>query len=114
MRSYQLRHKIRIQRRTRSLDPYGQPHECWADYLSVRAHIRPISGKENVGALSVNPSLTHTIAVRYKPAFGLPLLMVSNRVRFGERVFNIESVRNLEERNRWVILNCIEGSADGQ
>lgn len=114
MRSYQLRHKIRIQRRARSLDPYGQPHEIWADYLSVRAHIRPISGKESVGALSVNPSLTHTIAVRYKPAFGLPHSMASYRVHFGERVFNIESVRNLEERNRWVILNCIEGSADGQ
>ncbi len=114
MRSYQLRHKIRIQRRTRSLDPYGQHHECWVDYLSVRAQIRPVSGRESVGALSVNPSLTHTIAVRYKPAFGLPLLMASYRVHFGGRVFNIESVRNLEERNRWVILNCIEGSADGQ
>jgi SPP1 family predicted phage head-tail adaptor len=114
MRSYQLRHKIRIQRRTRSLDPYGQPQESWEDYLSVRAHIRPVSGKESAGGLSVNPSLTHTIAVRYKPAFGLPLMMASNRVRFGERVFNIESVRNLEERNRWVILNCIEGSVDGQ
>ena len=114
MRSYQLRHKVRIQRRTRSLDPYGQSQESWEDYLSVRAHIRPVSGKESAGGLSVNPSLTHTIAVRYKPTFGLPLMMASNRVRFGERVFNIESVRNLEERNRWVILNCIEGSADGQ
>jgi head-tail adaptor len=73
-----------------------------------------VSGKESVGALSVNSSLTHTIAVRYKPAFGLPHSMASYRVHFGERVFNIESVRNLEERNRWVILNCIECSADGQ
>ena len=113
-RSGQLRHQLKIQRRICALDDFGQQQDRWEDFLALRGNMRPVSGTEKVGSLSLNPSLTHTIAVRYRPALCFPLELASYRVLFGARILNIESVRNLEERNRWVVLNCVEGSRDGQ
>ena len=113
MSSGKLHHRIKIQKRNRTLDMYGQRQDSWEDYLSVRANVRPVSGMEKIASMSVVASLTHTILVRYRNEFRFPLKVASMRVLFDERVFDIDSVRNLEERNRWAVLNCVEGSVDG-
>jgi len=113
MASGKLHHRIKIQKRNRTLDMYGQRQDSWEDYLSVRANVRPVSGMEKIASMSVAASLTHTILVRYRNEFRFPLKVASMRVLFDERVFDIDSVRNLEERNRWAVLNCVEGSFDG-
>jgi len=113
MSSGKLHHRIKIQKRNRTLDMYGQRQDSWEDYLSVRANVRPVSGMEKIASMSVAASLTHTILVRYRNEFRFPLKVASMRVLFDERVFDIDSVRNLEERNRWAVLNCVEGSVDG-
>jgi SPP1 family predicted phage head-tail adaptor len=113
MASGKLHHRIKIQKRNRSLDMYGQQQDSWEDYLSVRANVRPVSGMEKLASMSVAATLTHTILVRYRKEFRFPLKVASMRVVFDERVLDIDSVRNLEERNRWAVLNCVEGSVDG-
>ncbi len=110
----QLRHTITIQRRTSTLDDYGQKVNTWSTVATTRANIRPVGGKEQKAGMEMMAKLTHTVAVRYQSALVPPLEASTWRVMFGTRVLNIVNSRNLEEKNRWIIFECEEGSRDGE
>lgn len=114
MHAGQLRHTITIQSRSATKDDYGQKVNTWATVATTRADIRPLSGREKVSGMEMAVKLTHTVAVRYQAALVPPLEASTWRVLFGSRVLNIIASRNLEEKNRWIVLECEEGSLDGE
>lgn len=110
----QLRHAITVQRRTSTQDDYGQKVNTWSAVATVKADIRPVGGREQKAAMEMMAKLTHTVAVRFQTALVPPLEASAWRVLFGTRVLNIVNSRNLEEKNRWIIFECEEGSRDGE
>lgn len=115
MHSNECRHSIQIQRRSTTLDSYGQQITTWETIATTKASIRAAGrSTEKVSANQITATLTHSIATRYQSAFGLPIGMSAMRIIFNTRVINIVSARILEEKNQWVVFDCVEGSLDGQ
>ncbi len=66
------------------------------------------SGREVVTAREVLPEMTHTLMIRYRAG-------VTRGMRFvyGSRIFDVLAVRNPEEANEILLLDCKEGRSQG-
>jgi SPP1 family predicted phage head-tail adaptor len=104
MRAGQLRQTITLQTLTPTGDNAGGvASETPVDFATLYAHVEPLSGRELVQAHQVNDELTHRIVMRYYPG------VASNmRVKYGTRFFLIESIIDVDERHRGLILMCKE------
>jgi SPP1 family predicted phage head-tail adaptor len=103
--SGKLRHKIKIQRENLTDDGYGGSTVLWVDRLEARAWIKPTSGTEQNFGMQTQDTVTHDIVIRYSSTE----ILAKDSVLFETRRFNIRSVINVEERNRWLQLRCEEG-----
>lgn len=103
MRAGRLRHEITIQEPTATQNAVGEETLSWSDYATVRASVEPMSGREYWNSKQVQSEITHEIRIRYYPGVTSEM-----RVSWGNRVFEIESVINVNERNREMILMCKE------
>lgn len=90
----QLRHRVIIQEVVETQDTYGQATKSYNDLGTRYASISPVNGTENKQGQQINAQVTHKINMRYTP-----LVTVKTRLLFGNRVFNIISVKNKDERN---------------
>ena len=108
MRAGQLRHRVTIQSRSTTPDTYGQPALTWTDWQDVSASIAPLAGREAITADAVQSSITHRIRLRY-----LEGLTVAHRIVFGSRIFDIQSVADISERNREMEVFATEGPSAG-
>lgn len=116
MRISKLQQRISIQRRSATLDAYGQEINSWTNIATVWAEVKPISGKEKMrlNSMVVESQLTHQVTVRFSEVF-LPATQADAwRILFGTRVFNITASMNVDEENKMIIFDCTEGSLDGQ
>lgn len=115
MHANECRHTIQIQKKSVTLDAYGQQVNAWATLATTKASIRAAGRSvEKMSGNQMTEMLTHTIATRYQIAFGLPAEMSAMRIVFNGRIIGIVSARILEEKNLWVVFDCVEGSLDGQ
>lgn len=103
MRAGQLKKRVTIQHPTRVSDSMGGFTETWTDDATVWAAIWPTSAKEQQLALKETMNITHRIRIRYRSVF-----RNGWRLKFGERYFAIQSIINIEERNEWFDLLCVE------
>jgi len=103
MRPGQLRHRISIQTNTPTTNDFNEEVEGWSTDATTWASIEPMSGKELVNAQQVVANITHKIIIRFRSG-----IAPQQRILFGSRIFNIESVINPEERNRELQLLCTE------
>lgn len=108
MRSGPLRHRITFQRRADTLDAFGHPSTGWQDVATVWASVEPISGRERLSANQVQAETTHRIRTR-----GRPGLAPSMRIRFGVRVFDIQSIIDRREIGAELEILAVEGLTDG-
>lgn len=93
MRAGKLRHRIEIQKPVEVENPQGEPVKSWELVDTVWASIDPISANERFTALQVMGEVTHQIGMRYRQ------IDTAWRLKYGQRVFNIDSSLNYEERN---------------
>lgn len=105
MRAGTLRHRVTIQQNTPTQDAFGEPIESWSTYATVWAAVEPLTGNERfvpVGA-QVQATVSTRIRIRYRDG-------VTNQMRvlWGSRIYRIEAVLNLEERDREIHLLCEE------
>lgn len=91
-----------IQTPTPANDLLGVPGS-WADVRRVWAEITPLSGREYLQAQQMTATSSHRIRTEY-------VADVNPRMRLihGARVFNVQSVVNVEERNRELEWMCTE------
>lgn len=101
----EYRHIITIQKKTDIQNEYGEEIEEWADVVTTRAGLYPISGKEFFAAETINSEVTHKVNIRYIPN---KVITPDMRVKFGDRTFHINSVINFQERNVELQLMCKE------
>ncbi len=103
MRAGELRRQITVQRYSETQNDYGEVIKDWFDLFTTRASVRPISGKEIAINHSIVNELTHKIFIRYRAN-----IKPSDRVLFKDRIFNIASVINYDEKDISIELLCRE------
>lgn len=116
MRISKLQQRITIQRRSPTLDAYGQEINTWINIGTVWAEVKPLSGREKLrsNSMVVESQLTHQVTVRYSESFVPPTTADAWRILFGTRIFNITASMNVDEGDKTIIFDCTEGSLDGQ
>lgn len=105
--SGELAHKIQIQvPRTAPGDSFGQSitPDTWDTVLSVRAAIEAAGAGERNESAQLVSEVSHLVIIRWTPTF----IGANFRVLFGARIFAVQAVTNLFERNRVLILRCNE------
>ena len=70
---------------------------------NVYAAIWPVQGSELVQSMQTDMVISHRIRIRYRK-----LMRPDWRIQFGARKFNITSIVNPNEENRWTDLYCKE------
>lgn len=90
----ELRHCLKVLSRTLTADAGGGQAEAWSAGSQFFGSIQPVSGRERFRTGSLDASVTHRITCRYRSD-----LNPTKRIGFGTRVFRIESIQNVEERN---------------
>lgn len=116
MRISKLQQRITVQRRSTTLDAYGQEINSWINIGTVWAEVKPLSGREKMrsNAMVVEAELTHQVTVRYSELFTPSTTADAWRILFGTRIFNITASMNIDEADKTIIFDCTEGSFDGQ
>jgi len=98
-----LRHRVNLQRRTTTQSATGQPTVAWTTYAARWASVRPLQGREFMLAKQVAADVTTEIKLRY-----LGGVTAEDRVLFGSRIYDINTVINTDERNVELVLMCKE------
>jgi len=108
MRAGKLRHQITLQRKSLTPDEYGGPVETWTDVGTVWASVEPLQGRELTNAQTVNAETTTKITMRYVSG-----VTAADRIVFGGRFYNLQSVIDPEMKHRELIILAFEGLNEG-
>lgn len=103
MRADYLRHRIAIQQLKEGEDLDGYPEDTWELHHEEMAKINPLQGREYEQAQQMQAGISHKITTRFFAGANSSMRLV-----YGARVFNVESVINQGERNRWLEWRCEE------
>jgi SPP1 family predicted phage head-tail adaptor len=103
MQAGKLRHVITIRQRSDTQDSFGQPIPTWSDFATIHARVEPIAGGENLIGRELTANATHRITIRYCAGATAKMQVV-----WGSRTFDINFVRNLDEKNVTQELICQE------
>ena len=101
-----MRHKVKLQKPTSTRDAGGGVSQTYTTLKELWARIRPVSGSEKYRQGKVQESVTHEIIIRYRDDLG-----TDYRIHYESRNFNIKVARNIDERDRYWLLQCTEGEA---
>lgn len=109
MRAGRLRHRVTLETRSTSVDSLGARVDTWTTIATRRCDIKPLTGKENTADNAIEYSrVTTEIRLRYDS--NLSRLKPHDRaVDYSQSpavVYDIESVINLMERDREILLRC--------
>lgn len=99
----ELRHYIALQSSTETRGTGGSVVKSWSTHTSVWARVQPLTGQVALQAQQINAELTHRITIRYNST-----LAEGDRVLWGSRIFDINVIRNLDERDIYQELLCKE------
>lgn len=99
----ELRSRITIQNLVRAADGQGGYTESWVDYASVWAKFVPMKSSERYFSEQLRPENYNRIDIRY-----IAGLTTSMKVLFDGRVFQIQSIVNMDERKFFIALHCQE------
>lgn len=97
-----LRHRVTIETPAATLTPDGHS-TGWSVVGSIFANVRPMRGKEIFYQEQASEAITHKVEIRYRPD-----ISARNRLIFEDRVLNIVSTLNVDERNDMIELTCAE------
>ena len=103
MRAGPLRHRITIEAPVETQTTDGSIVTTWQAFATVWASIEPLIGREYFAQQREQAAVSHRIRMRCQS--GITHKM---RIAWGTRIFEIESVLNVGERNREIVLMCQE------
>ena len=109
MRAGQRRHQVVIQSKNITTDGYGGAVETWSNFATgVWAAVEPLQGRELTNAQAVFAETTTKISMPY-----LTGVTTAHRITNGGKIYNIQSIVNIEMRNRDLIILASEGLNEG-
>lgn len=112
MSAGKLNRRITIQRRSATLDDYGQESSGWTDIATVWADVRPIGGREKLRSMAVESTLTHTVLVRYRTDLLPAVAADAWRIVYGTRILQITASMDQDDARKFIIFDCVETGAD--
>jgi len=117
MQSGKLRFRVTLQRRTETQQPGGQPIQSYVDIATVKAAIRPLSGRELIAAQQVQFQANTEITIRWRGDID-ETCRVRHVVVFDspEVVDNYDVIAPLPDpktNRRELKLLCVKRSAEG-
>jgi SPP1 family predicted phage head-tail adaptor len=95
-----LRHRVTLEAPDETPDGAGGVARAWTPLGEVWAAIEPLGAGEAVIADKRLGRLSHRIFIRHRAG-----LTLNHRLRLGARTFSIRSLRDAEERGRF--LECL-------
>lgn len=99
----ELRQRVVFQSAVKLDDGYGGKQVIWQDAFSAWALIEPLSAHEKFEAMSVQSRITHRVYIRYRSDVSTGM-----RIRYGDRLFEIEGILDVGEQKRFLELLCSE------
>lgn len=95
-----MRTRVTVQRFTSSADAVGEPIRTWFDYCSRWAYVRHVPGSrrgERFIADQFRAEADWIFQVRYDTE--TKAITPKDRIVYDSRTFNIQTVRNVDDRN---------------
>lgn len=105
----ELRHRIALESLQQTPDGQGGATLAWNLVQECWAKITPKSGAERVFAQKLEDVYDHEILIR-NTLDHLPN-KAADRIRYGNRLFQIHSVTFVDERQWWILIRVKEGVA---
>jgi SPP1 family predicted phage head-tail adaptor len=99
----ELRQRFEIQKNTPVRGTTGEPVDAWSTIDEIWGKIEQAKGQERWMSPQVTATAFFKITVRYHPEIN-----VARQLKMGDRIFDINEVNNVEERNRWMVLTAQE------
>lgn len=99
----ELNRKVIVERRSTTLGTMGEEINSWTTYKAIWCKVLPGRGQESAIARRETGKLETKFWCRYFS--GLTLKM---RLNLSGRYFDIVSIANLEERNRFLEVTAVE------
>jgi SPP1 family predicted phage head-tail adaptor len=101
-----LRNQIAVQQKSNTVTGTGSPLASWTTILTCMAAINTTAEREVYQTGQFSGQVTHRVSI-YWPGVSIPIT-AGMQVLFGTRVFTIQAVDNVQERNRVLHLMCLE------
>ncbi len=98
--------RLYLQQESAMADTGGGSAMNWTTINTIWASIEPISGSEQMIAGKLSGTITHRIRMRYDAT-----ITTAMRFMLGTRVYNIRSIKNIQQRNRALEILAEEGVA---
>ena len=109
-----LRYSIVLQSRSRSTDSGGGFTSSWGNTRQVFAQVKPINGNNAVEGGRIDHTLTHDVYVRYSSNIDYKSNGGQMRINWDDygtaRILSVNYVYTIEERDRWLLYKCSEGT----
>ncbi len=102
MKAGSRRHKITLQTKSSALDAYGQPSLTYTKLTDAWGDLRSLNGSEILTAQQQGAEITHKVMLNWTP--NVATFGPDDRVVYGNRVFDVLSVLDVEGRRRTIEL----------
>jgi len=104
-----LRHKIMIEKKYKERSPTGAEIVIWTTDTPAWASIKPLRGNEYYQSEQIRANVTHNIEIRYTTLSASTKISPGYcRLNWNDRIFTIENIINVDERNIKLLLMCKE------
>lgn len=103
MNAGRLRNIVVIQHQTATTNDLGEPAVEWTALGTARCEVRPLSGRAYMEARQAQSEVSHLVVMRFRGD-----LTADCRLLHGARVFQIEAIINVGERNKELHVMCVE------
>jgi SPP1 family predicted phage head-tail adaptor len=104
----ELRHRVEVQTNTPTKDRTGGEVDSWATTSTIWAEVQTLTGRKLELARQIHAEATIQVRTRLCST-GTGAFDVSNRLKFGERIFEPVYTVNEHERNIMLMAICKEG-----
>lgn len=103
-----LRHRVTVQTLDERADPTHAVETDYVNVATVWADVEAVSGRTEIESKQIGEAVTHRVTMRSRLD-----VTAENWLLWRGRRFRIRRVRDLDERRRFLILDCEEASAQG-
>lgn len=109
VRTGDMRHVLKIEQRTFTKDSDGNDTETWAEHATVRAAMRPTSGREYFSGRQVVAEASTVITTWYQPINGANYRVIYDDPKNSQtRIFGIRAIITPDEIRGTMLLFCDE------
>ena len=110
-----MRQKIQLQKKTVASDGGGSDAiTAWTTFATVYGAITTKSGNKRLFGDQIEQPTTHVIKIRFRKNLSFVDRIMYEFINSGKqetRIFNIQSVVNVDNKDKYLEITCIEGVA---